>query len=489
MLEALAGKPPPDAIVGAVFDETEGNPFFVEEVFWHLVEERKIFDESGEFRSDLAVDELDVPESVRLVVGRRLERLGPEAQKVLAAAPSSAAAFPFTLLEAITDADAGRLLDIVEEAKPPGRRSRAARRRGPLLVRARAHPPDAAVRAVVAPPPAPAPRDRRRDRADRQDGGHHASVGDRAPPVAGRVRAPTPNARSATSNGPPTARSRRRRSKRRLRAIDDALSLVGDDDAGRGASSSSARVGRSARSVASRSASRSGTTCSRSTCGSETLERPPTLCWEMGYQYVWLDRFADAFAVYARGVEVLGDHRSPTAGHARRLHRRGRGPRRVLRRGRSAVRRGLAIARELGDDRTLGRVAWGRTMSNWSNGRLTDAADSGRTAIEHLRAGAGSLDAGRRAGVDVVPTRLRRRARRRTACSPTRPLSSARRSAIAPARSWPAAASPSRTCRRRPISPRTSAAPAPRPRGSREHPLAVGIAVARLDRHRPDAAG
>ena len=85
MLEALAGKPAPDAIVGAVFDETEGNPFFVEEVFWHLVEEGKIYDDAGDFRTDLTVDELDVPESVRLVVGRRLERLGPEAQKVLAA--------------------------------------------------------------------------------------------------------------------------------------------------------------------------------------------------------------------------------------------------------------------------------------------------------------------------------------------------------------------------------------------------------------------
>ena len=80
MLEALAGKAPPEVVVGAIFEETEGNPFFVEEVFRHLVEEGKIFDESGEFRTDLAVDQLDVPESVRLVVGRRLERLGAESQ-------------------------------------------------------------------------------------------------------------------------------------------------------------------------------------------------------------------------------------------------------------------------------------------------------------------------------------------------------------------------------------------------------------------------
>src|SRR5438477_452980 len=67
MLEALAGKAPPESIVGAVFEESEGNPFFVEEVFRHLAEEGKIFDESGDFRTDIEVDELDVPESVRLV--------------------------------------------------------------------------------------------------------------------------------------------------------------------------------------------------------------------------------------------------------------------------------------------------------------------------------------------------------------------------------------------------------------------------------------
>src|SRR5205823_1813165 len=68
MLDALAGKAPPESIVGAVFEETEGNPFFVEEVFRHLAEEGKVFDESGDFRTDIEVDELDVPESVRLVV-------------------------------------------------------------------------------------------------------------------------------------------------------------------------------------------------------------------------------------------------------------------------------------------------------------------------------------------------------------------------------------------------------------------------------------
>src|SRR5439155_5366284 len=83
----------------------------------HLVEEGKVFDENGAFRTDITVDELDVPESVRLVVGRRLERLGAESQKVLAAGAVVGRAFPFSLLEQITEIDAGSLLDIVEEAE------------------------------------------------------------------------------------------------------------------------------------------------------------------------------------------------------------------------------------------------------------------------------------------------------------------------------------------------------------------------------------
>ena len=117
MIEELSGRTPPDAIVEAVFSETEGNPFFVGEVFRHFVEDGKIFDADGEFRTDLQVDELDVPESVRLVVGRRLERLGAESQKALAAAAVVGRAFPFRLLEELSELDAAKLLDIVDDAE------------------------------------------------------------------------------------------------------------------------------------------------------------------------------------------------------------------------------------------------------------------------------------------------------------------------------------------------------------------------------------
>src|SRR6185436_12648706 len=76
LLSAMSGGlTAPPSLSRIIFNETEGNPFFVEEVFQHLKEEGRLFDERGEWHTDLAVETLDVPEGVRLVIGRRLEHL------------------------------------------------------------------------------------------------------------------------------------------------------------------------------------------------------------------------------------------------------------------------------------------------------------------------------------------------------------------------------------------------------------------------------
>src|SRR5438046_2559383 len=59
----------------AIYRETEGNPFFVEEVLKHLVEEGKLYREGGQWVRDASVEELGIPEGVREVLGRRLSRL------------------------------------------------------------------------------------------------------------------------------------------------------------------------------------------------------------------------------------------------------------------------------------------------------------------------------------------------------------------------------------------------------------------------------
>lgn len=121
MLAALGGKNPPPELVATIFQETEGNPFFVEEVFRHLAEAGQLLDEAGGWRTDLLIGELDVPESVRLVIGRRLERLGDDTRRALAGAAVVGRAFTHSLLAAMED---GLEEDVLFEALDEAERAR-----------------------------------------------------------------------------------------------------------------------------------------------------------------------------------------------------------------------------------------------------------------------------------------------------------------------------------------------------------------------------
>jgi len=120
MIEALSGKEPPPKVVSLIYSGTDGNPFFVEELFRHLVERGKLIDEAGRFREDLDLAEIDVPQSLRLVIGRRLARLSEDARKILAPAAVIGRSFTFELLEASSNTSADSLLDQVEEAEKAG---------------------------------------------------------------------------------------------------------------------------------------------------------------------------------------------------------------------------------------------------------------------------------------------------------------------------------------------------------------------------------
>jgi len=121
MLASLSRRQPPDHLVTLIFEETQGNPFFVEEVFNHLVEEGKIYDEAGEFREISGSDDLTVPQNIRLVLGRRLDRLSEEAREVLSAASVIGRSFNFVLLETVLDRlDPDALFDGLEEAERTG---------------------------------------------------------------------------------------------------------------------------------------------------------------------------------------------------------------------------------------------------------------------------------------------------------------------------------------------------------------------------------
>jgi len=118
MLDLLSGQTPPPTLARVVFDATDGNPFFVEEVFRHLSEEGKLFDETGQWRAGLLVDQLQVPEGVRLVLSRRLDRLSECSRHVLTTAAVIGRSFSLRLLEKLdTTMEEEATLNSLEEAE------------------------------------------------------------------------------------------------------------------------------------------------------------------------------------------------------------------------------------------------------------------------------------------------------------------------------------------------------------------------------------
>jgi tetratricopeptide (TPR) repeat protein len=120
MLAQLSGRQAPESLVNLIHEESQGNPFFVEEVYRHLVEEGKVFDAAGQFRTEITIDESDVPENLRLIIGRRMERLDENEKRVLAAAAVIGRSFSFQLLTRISRVDLDELFAVIEKAQQMG---------------------------------------------------------------------------------------------------------------------------------------------------------------------------------------------------------------------------------------------------------------------------------------------------------------------------------------------------------------------------------
>ena len=117
IITAVVGQAPPLALVSAIYDETEGNPFFVEEVLRYLNEDGRLLDADGRFYANVQIGEVDVPDSVRLVIERRLGRLDKTARRVLVAAAVIGRGFTFELLEALGENESDAILTALDKAE------------------------------------------------------------------------------------------------------------------------------------------------------------------------------------------------------------------------------------------------------------------------------------------------------------------------------------------------------------------------------------
>jgi class 3 adenylate cyclase/tetratricopeptide (TPR) repeat protein len=104
------------ALARAIYEETEGNPFFVREVLRHLAETGAVERREGGWASRVPVSTLGIPEGVRDVVGRRLSRLSGDTNQAVRVAAVVGAEFEVSVVQAAGGLGEEALLAALEEA-------------------------------------------------------------------------------------------------------------------------------------------------------------------------------------------------------------------------------------------------------------------------------------------------------------------------------------------------------------------------------------
>jgi predicted ATPase len=116
MLAVLFNEAVTPEFVDVVYSETEGNPFFIEEVVKALIDEGKIYYAEGRWRRP-PMKEIVVPQSVRLAIQARLAALQADVQEMLQMAAVLGRDFDDCLIRQALDYDEDKLMAALEGAE------------------------------------------------------------------------------------------------------------------------------------------------------------------------------------------------------------------------------------------------------------------------------------------------------------------------------------------------------------------------------------
>jgi class 3 adenylate cyclase len=111
-IELTTGHTPPRALVEAVYRETEGNPFFMQEVVRLLESDGRI--EQGDSATSWSVE---IPQGVRQVIGRRLNGLSEECNRVLTIGSAIGREFDLGVLSRVAELEEDAVLELLEQAE------------------------------------------------------------------------------------------------------------------------------------------------------------------------------------------------------------------------------------------------------------------------------------------------------------------------------------------------------------------------------------
>jgi len=116
LITVLAEHDVAQPLVLALHQETEGNPFFIQETLKHLIETDVLYQEEGRWTSKAAISDIGLPESVREVMERRLAGLSQECRRLLQVGAVLGRRFSLSLAQRVADLDEEVILRTVEEA-------------------------------------------------------------------------------------------------------------------------------------------------------------------------------------------------------------------------------------------------------------------------------------------------------------------------------------------------------------------------------------
>ncbi len=116
LIEAIGDQEPPDDFADLVHRETEGNPFFVAEILRDFAETGAIQRVDGRWVGTPESVAANLPEGIREVIGRRLDRLSRECNRMLTAAAAMPGGFTVDVVSTVTEVGEDDTLDLLDEA-------------------------------------------------------------------------------------------------------------------------------------------------------------------------------------------------------------------------------------------------------------------------------------------------------------------------------------------------------------------------------------
>jgi tetratricopeptide (TPR) repeat protein len=117
MLAAIFAEHITPEFLDGIYHETDGNPFFIEEVCRTLVESGAVYFADGQWDRPEDMAELEIPQGVQIAVETRLSQLPQEQQEILSMASILGREFDFETLMKALNVDEDTLIEALEAAE------------------------------------------------------------------------------------------------------------------------------------------------------------------------------------------------------------------------------------------------------------------------------------------------------------------------------------------------------------------------------------